>query len=128
MSMKFQSLVMPGAWHINRSCCASTVFVRINPMFELDSYTCSFLFNFEFMFDLEPKLLKFFWIQILNLNSTHPMFLNRIILPFFWFQTMLLSVASLVIFCNAVCSLLLYKRLPSKVTPLRLILNVYFIR
>ena len=34
-------------------------------MFELDSYTCSFLFNFEFVFDLDPKLLKFF----LNSNS-----------------------------------------------------------
>ena len=69
----------------------------------------------------------FFWIQIIDLNSTHPMFLNRITLSFFWFQTMLLSIISFVILWNLLCSLLLYKRLPSKVTFLSLVLNVYFI-
>ena len=32
---------------------AISVSVRINSMFALDSYTCSFLLNSEFMFELE---------------------------------------------------------------------------
>ena len=55
------------------------------------------------------------------------MFLNRTILAFFWFQTVLLSITSLVILCYFLCLPLLYKRLPSKVILLSLVLNVYFI-
>ena len=46
---------------------------------------------------------------------------------FFCFQTMLVSIASPVILYNSLCPLLLYKRLPSKVIFLSLVLNVYFI-
>ena len=45
----------------------------------------------------------------------------------FAFKPCFLSVVNLVIFWSLLCFLLLYKRLPSKVTPLSLVLNVYFI-
>ena len=35
------------------SAVSVSVSVRINSMFGLDSYTCSFLLNSEFMFELE---------------------------------------------------------------------------
>ena len=62
-----------------------------------------------------------------NSNSTQPMFLNRIALSFFWIQTMFLGVISFVILWSLLCLLILYKRLPSKVTLLSSVLNVYFI-
>ena len=39
----------------------------------------------------------------------------------------MLRVANHVILCNSLCLLLLYKRLPSKVTLLSSVLNIYFI-
>ena len=47
---------------------------------------------------------------------------------FEWNHSMLLRVASHVILWSLLCSLLLYKWLPSKVTLLSLVLIVYFIR
>ena len=55
------------------------------------------------------------------------MFLNRIALSFFWIQTMFLGVISFVILWSLLCLLILYKRLPSKVTLLSSVLNVNFI-
>jgi len=101
------------------------VFTKINSRFKLNSYTWSFLFNFEFMFEW----LKFFWIQILDLNSTYLIFLNEFTLTLFCFlfKPCFLCVASFVISWNLLCLLLLYKWLPSKVILLSSVLNDYFI-
>ena len=99
-------------------------FIFISSMFRLNSYTWSFLLDFEVIFVLNPSGWILFWIQIIDLNSTHPMFLE---LPLLSFQTMFLSVASFVILWSSLCLLLLYKRLPSKATLLTSFLNVYFI-
>ena len=93
MSIKFQSLVLSGTWHVNRSCCASAV--RVNSKFELELCTWSFLLNFELIFDLKP----------------HPFCLVQLILIFY--EVFYIYFHS--------------KRLPSKVTLLSLVLNVYFI-
>jgi len=97
-------------------------------MFWIDSYTWSFLFSFELMFDSWTLVVKF----LLNSNSKFEFNLPHVLewnYPYslLLFKPCFLSVVNFVILWSLLCLLLLYKWLPSKVTLLSLIINVYFI-
>ena len=106
---------------------AVSVSVRINSMFGLDSYICSYLLNSEFMFELELSVEFSFEFKFLIWIQPIPCSWIELPLLFLDFKPCFLNVTNFVILWNSLCLLLLYKPLPSKVTLLSFVLNVYFI-